>query len=81
VDLPHPSTCDPATLIQSRYFEAEKLVNLTRRNYSLEPNCRFTPDGKRIVFRSNLFGPIRVFQVEVVKPASSKRTFITVAKP
>lgn len=58
---------DPAKLIRSGYFEAEKLVNLARHDYDLEPNCQFTPDGKWIVFRSNLFGPSHVFAVEVAK--------------
>ena len=58
---------DPATLIQSGYFEAEKLVNLARHNYSLEPTCQFTPDGKWIVFRSNMLGPTHVFKVEVAR--------------
>ena len=58
---------DPAKLIRSGYFEAEKLVNLARHNYTLEPNCQFTPDGQWIVFRSNLFGPTHVFAVEVAK--------------
>lgn len=59
---------DPATLIQSGYFEAEKLVNLAKHNYSLEPNCQFTPDGKWIVFRSNMLGPTHVFEAEAAKP-------------
>ena len=58
---------DPEKLIQSGHFEAEKLVNLAKHNYSLEPNCQFTPDGKWIVFRSNMFGPSHVFEVEVAK--------------
>lgn len=58
---------DPATLIRSGYFKAENLVNLARHDYALEPNCQFTPDGKWIVFRSNLFGPTHVFKVEVAK--------------
>ena len=58
---------DPNKLIQSGYFEAERLVNMARHNYSLEPNCQFTPDGKWIVFRSNMFGPAHVFAVEVAK--------------
>jgi len=58
---------DPAKLIGSGYFEAEKLVNLARHDYTLEPNCQFTPDGQWIVFRSNLFGPAHVFEVEVAK--------------
>jgi oligogalacturonide lyase len=58
---------DPEKLIQSGWLEAEKLVNLAKHDYALEPNCQFTPDGKWIVFRSNLFGPSHVFAVEVAK--------------
>ncbi len=58
---------DPAKLIQTGHFEAEKLVNMAKHNYSLEPNVQFTPDGKWIVFRSNMFGPSHVFEVEVAK--------------
>jgi oligogalacturonide lyase len=58
---------DPDKLIQSGYFEAEKLVNLAKHNYSLEPNGQFTPDGQWIVFHANMFGPSHVFAVEVAK--------------
>jgi oligogalacturonide lyase len=58
---------DPAKLIRSGWLEAEKLVNLAKHNYTLEPNCQFTPDGQWIVFRSNLFGPTHIFAVEVAK--------------
>ena len=58
---------DPEKLIRSGYFESEKLVNLAKHNYSLEPNCQFTPDGKWIVFRSNMFGPTHIYEVEVAK--------------
>jgi oligogalacturonide lyase len=58
---------DPEKLIRSGYFETEKLVNLAKHNYSLEPNCQFTPDGKWIVFRSNMFGPTHIYEVEVAK--------------
>jgi len=44
-----------------------RLVNLTAHDYSLEPNVTFTPDGKWIVFRSNLFGETHVYAVEVEK--------------
>ena len=64
---------DPATLIQSGYFEAERLVNLARHDYSLEPNCQFTPDGKWVVFHSNLFGPTHVFAVEVAEGKTAGR--------
>ena len=48
-------------------FESEKLVNLAKHDYSLEPNATFTPDGKWIVFRSNMLGPIEVYAVEITK--------------
>src|SRR5438094_7797242 len=48
-------------------LKAQKLVDLSRHNYELEPNVTFTPDGRWIVFRSNLHGPIHVYAVEVNK--------------
>jgi len=48
-------------------INAERLVNLATHDYSLEPNVTFTPDGKWIVFRSNLFGETHVYAVEVEK--------------
>jgi len=46
---------------------AEKLVNLEKHDYTLEPNVSFTPDGKWIVFRSNMHGASHVYAVEVAK--------------
>src|SRR5712692_9383598 len=54
-------------LIKPGFFKSEKLVNLAKHNYRLEPNVTFTPDMKWIVFRSNMFGPTHVFAVEVNK--------------
>jgi oligogalacturonide lyase len=48
-------------------FEAEKLVNLAKHDYRLEPNVTFTPDQKWIVFRSNMYGPTQIYAVEVQK--------------
>ena len=48
-------------------LKAERLVNLARHDYSLEPNATFTPDGRWIVFRSNMFGPTHVYAVELKK--------------
>jgi len=48
-------------------FISERLVNLEKHDYSLEPNATFTPDGKWLVFRSNMFGATHVFAVEVKK--------------
>ncbi len=54
-------------LIKGGYLETERLVNMSKHNYRLEPNPSFTPDMKYIVFRSNMFGPDYAFAVEVAK--------------
>jgi oligogalacturonide lyase len=46
---------------------AERLVNMSKHQYRLEPNVSFTPDQKWVVFRSNMFGPTYSFAVEVEK--------------
>jgi oligogalacturonide lyase len=48
-------------------LQGEKLVDLSRHDYRLEPNVAFTPDGQWIVFRSNMHGPTHVYAVEVKK--------------
>jgi oligogalacturonide lyase len=48
-------------------LEVGKLVDLSKHDYRLEPNVSFTPDGKWIVFRSNMHGPAHVYAVEVRK--------------
>ena len=59
-----------AHLIKGGYLQSEKLVNMAKHNYRLEPNPSFTPDQKFIVFRSNMFGPDYAFAVEVAKTSS-----------
>jgi oligogalacturonide lyase len=54
-------------LIKPGVFQSEKLVNMDKHNYLLEPNAMFTPDMKWLIFRSNMFGPAHVFAVEVAK--------------
>lgn len=58
---------DTSHLIQPGYLDAERLVNMSHHDYSLEPNVVFTRDMKWIIFRSNMFGPSYVFEVEVAK--------------
>jgi oligogalacturonide lyase len=48
-------------------LKAEKLVNMSKHDYALEPNVNFTPDGKWIVFRGNFDGSSQVYAVEVAK--------------
>ena len=49
--------------MQPGVLRAEKLVNMAKHNYRLEPNVHFTPDQKWVVFRSNMFGDTYVFAV------------------
>jgi oligogalacturonide lyase len=53
-------------------LRAERLVNMTKHQFRLEPNVSFTPDQKWIVFRSNMFGATYIFAVEVAKSPESK---------
>ncbi|MFP5276007.1 MAG: oligogalacturonate lyase family protein [Acidobacteriota bacterium] len=53
--------------VQPGVFHAERLVNMSKHNYHLEPNVSFSPDKKYVIFRSNMFGPTYVFAVEVAK--------------
>jgi oligogalacturonide lyase len=56
---------DATGLIEPGYMDTERLVNMSRHDYKLEPNLTFTPDRKWIAFRSNMFGPTYVFEVEI----------------
>jgi oligogalacturonide lyase len=46
------------------YFVSEKLVKMDKHQYHLEPNVHFSPDGKWIIFRSNMFGKTNIFAVQ-----------------
>ena len=50
-------------------LRAERLVDLGDHDYRLEPNVTFTPDGKWIVFQSNMHGTVQVYAVEIQKAA------------
>ena len=56
-----------AKLIKTGVFRSEKLVNMGKHDYALEPNVNFTPDGKWIVFRGNFEGVAHVYAVEVAR--------------
>src|SRR5262249_61210172 len=45
----------------------EKLVDLSKHDYRLEPNVTITPDNKWVVFRSNMHGATHVYAVEVAR--------------
>lgn len=48
-------------------LRAERLVNMSKHDYALEPNVNFTPDGKWIVFRGNFDGSSQIYAVEVAR--------------
>jgi len=52
-------------LITIEKFSATRLVDMTNHNYELEPNLRFTPDGKWLIFASNMHGANHVYAVSV----------------
>ncbi|MBL8215251.1 MAG: oligogalacturonate lyase [Bryobacterales bacterium] len=56
-----------ANFVKPGVLRAERLVNMAKHGYRLEPNVSFTPDQKWVVFRSNMFGDTYVFAVEVAK--------------
>jgi oligogalacturonide lyase len=64
---PNRKAAPGTNLITAGVFHAEKLVNMAGHNYSLEPNASFTPDGKWLVFRSNLHGAEQIYAVELKK--------------
>ncbi len=54
-------------LINAGVLHAERLVNLAKHDYRLEPNVTFTPDMKWIVFRSNMHGATHVYAAEIAR--------------
>ncbi len=58
---------DETSLIRPGVFKAERLVNMSKHDYALEPNAMFSPDGKWVIFRSNMRGSNQVYAVEVKK--------------
>lgn len=58
-------------LIRPGVLHAERLVEMSKHNYRLEPNVRFSPDARWVIFRSNMFGPTYVFAVQVAKASGA----------
>lgn len=48
-------------------LRSERIVNMERHNYDLEPNVHFSPDGKWIIFRANFEGNSQVYAASVEK--------------
>lgn len=54
-------------LIQTGVFRSERLVNMAKHDYALEPNGMFSPDMKWLIFRSNMSGANQAYAVELEK--------------
>lgn len=75
---------DKKELIDVGYFKAEKLVDMSKHDYSkttgVEPNGTFTPDGKWLVFSGNFHSPrdangkavTHTYAVELASPATKR---------
>ncbi len=61
----HAANAD--ALIVPGTLDVEKLVDMRRHDYRLEPNMTFTPDAKWVVFRGNFEGATHIYAVEVAK--------------
>ncbi len=68
-DVAGVKTANAEGLIDPGFFQAERLVNMAKHDYRLEPNVTFSPDMKWVIFRSNMLGPVHVFAVEIAKAA------------
>ena len=55
------------SFVKPGVLRSERLVNMSKHNYRLEPNVSFSPDEKWVIFRSNMLGPTYTFAVEVEK--------------
>ena len=67
VDVPFETIQVAGEPVKIGKLTVEKLVDLSRHDYKLEPNVTITPDNKWVVFRSNMHGVAHVYAVELRK--------------
>ena len=65
--VPNQGGIDEPGFVRPGVLHSERLVNMSKHNYRLEPNVSFSPDQKWVIFRSNMFGPTYVFAAEIGK--------------
>lgn len=68
-DVAELSAPDAADLIRPGVLRVTRLVNMKTHDYRLEPNAMFTPDGRKLIFRSNLHGEVHVYAVDLAPAA------------
>ena len=57
------------TLVHPGRLRARRLVNLGANDYRVEPNVRFSPDGRWVIFRANLEGAVHTYAVDTIPAA------------
>ncbi|MFN5559258.1 MAG: oligogalacturonate lyase family protein [Opitutaceae bacterium] len=57
------------TLVHPGRLRARRLVNLGAHDYRVEPNVRFSPDGRWVIFRANLHGEVHTYAVDTLPTA------------
>jgi oligogalacturonide lyase len=67
-------TINSTNLIQTGAFHSERLVNMSKHDYALEPNAMFSPDMKWLIFRSNMSGANQAYAVELQR-ADGKQVY------
>jgi oligogalacturonide lyase len=70
-DVAGISAPDSEQLIHPGTLRAEPLVDMRKHDYRLEPNVHFTPDGRHLIFRSNMHGEVHTYLVEIAKAGAS----------
>ncbi|MEO7496458.1 MAG: oligogalacturonate lyase family protein [Massilia sp.] len=75
--LPQGDMMNTPDMWQSGVFKSERLVNMGNHDYRLEPNVRFSPDNKLVIFRTNMFGATYVLGVEVAPAAAGARDLMS----
>ena len=66
-DVAGISAPNAADLVHPGTLRAERLVDMKKHDYRLEPNIIFTRDGKWLIFRSNMHGDVHTYMVELAQ--------------
>jgi oligogalacturonide lyase len=62
----NPTSVTGSNVKYTGWFRRERLVNMYNNDYTkFEPEVRFSPDNRYVIFTSNMFGPTYIFAVEV----------------
>ena len=64
-DMPAEAATVGSAPIKVGKLSVRRLVDLSKHDYTLEPNVTITADNKWVVFRSNMHGRTHVYAVEV----------------